>query len=223
MTYFVIKISCKYKSFKWTLVKFIINWDAVKSYYSIYILNYLNRRCIFAFQHVTNSLIIVNTTCFFPSLPTTVVSFPCLIISPQQLFVFPTLGFSRGVFSHDQNDFHNFHSNGCLFGCNSSVSCTKHFYRIFHRQGEKSNRKIYYFLAHLWWSHTFYTCKYILTQWSMSLDAIKDFYCFGDIYQGSCGTVALMVLGQFSDICGPSENWPMSMTIRATVPQIIPG
>jgi hypothetical protein len=39
----------------------------------------------------------------------------------------------------------------------------------------------------------------------------------------TCGTVALMVLGQFSDICGPSENWPMSMTIRATVPQIIPG
>jgi hypothetical protein len=33
----------------------------------------------------------------------------------------------------------------------------------------------------------------------------------------SCGTVALMVLGQFSDICGP-ENWPR--TIRATVPQL---
>jgi hypothetical protein len=44
----------------------------------------------------------------------------------------------------------------------------------------------------------------------------------------SCGTVALMVLGQFSDICGPwpvfwylrliSENWPR--TIRPTGPQI---
>jgi hypothetical protein len=33
----------------------------------------------------------------------------------------------------------------------------------------------------------------------------------------SCGTVALMVLGQFSDICGP-VNWPR--TIRATVPQL---
>jgi len=33
----------------------------------------------------------------------------------------------------------------------------------------------------------------------------------------SCGTVSLMVLGQFSDICGP-ENWPR--TIRATVPQL---
>jgi hypothetical protein len=29
----------------------------------------------------------------------------------------------------------------------------------------------------------------------------------------SCGTVALMVLGQFSDICGPqiSENWPRAI------------
>ena len=36
----------------------------------------------------------------------------------------------------------------------------------------------------------------------------------------SCGTIALMVLGQFSDICGLqiSENWPR--TIRATRPQI---
>ena len=40
----------------------------------------------------------------------------------------------------------------------------------------------------------------------------------------SCGTVALMVLRQFSDICGAtygpqvSENWPR--TIRATVPQL---
>jgi len=39
----------------------------------------------------------------------------------------------------------------------------------------------------------------------------------------SCGTVALMVLCQFSDICGPmwsakSENW--QRTIRATVPQL---
>ena len=39
------------------------------------------------------------------------------------------------------------------------------------------------------------------------------------IYFIRCRTVALMVLGQFSDICiGPqiSENWPR--TIRATVP-----
>jgi hypothetical protein len=41
----------------------------------------------------------------------------------------------------------------------------------------------------------------------------------------SCGTVALMVLGQFSDICGPhigpqiSGNW--SRTIRAMVPQLV--
>jgi hypothetical protein len=38
----------------------------------------------------------------------------------------------------------------------------------------------------------------------------------------SCGTVALLVLGQFSDICAYSsqisENW--SRTIRATVPQL---
>ena len=203
-------------------MKFIINWDAFKSYYSIYILNYLNRRCIFAFQHVTNSLIIVNHHLFLPQLAYYCGFFSLSYNIPSTVVCF-SLVFSRGVFSHDQNDFYNFHSNDCLFGCNSSVSCTKHFYRIFHRQGEKSNRKIYYFLAHLWWSHTFYTCKYILAQWSMSLDAIKDFYCFGDIYQSSCGTVALMVLGQFSDICGPSENWPMSMTIRATVPQIIPG
>jgi hypothetical protein len=39
---------------------------------------------------------------------------------------------------------------------------------------------------------------------------------FSDI----CGPVGLMVLGQFSDICGPqiSENWPR--TIMATVPQL---
>ena len=37
------------------------------------------------------------------------------------------------------------------------------------------------------------------------------------MHEHSCGTVALMVLGQFS---GPqiSENWPR--TIRATVPQL---
>ena len=45
---------------------------------------------------------------------------------------------------------------------------------------------------------------------------------FSDIC-GPYGTVALMVLGQFSDICRPygsqiSENWPR--TIRDTVPQL---
>ena len=31
--------------------------------------------------------------------------------------------------------------------------------------------------------------------------------------RASCGTVALVVLGQFSDICGPqiSENWPRTI------------
>jgi len=41
------------------------------------------------------------------------------------------------------------------------------------------------------------------------------------IAMGSCGTVALMVLGQFSDICGPMENWPR--TIRATVSKLSHG
>jgi hypothetical protein len=44
--------------------------------------------------------------------------------------------------------------------------------------------------------------------------ALMVFGQFSDI----CGPVGLMVLGQFSDNCGPhiSENWPR--TIRATVP-----
>jgi hypothetical protein len=35
-----------------------------------------------------------------------------------------------------------------------------------------------------------------------------------------------MVLGQFPDICGPmfskiSENWPRTISLRATVPQLV--
>ena len=39
----------------------------------------------------------------------------------------------------------------------------------------------------------------------------------GNMQKCSCGTVALMVLGQFSDM-QISENWPR--TIRAMVPQL---
>ena len=59
----------------------------------------------------------------------------------------------------------------------------------------------------------------------MAMDAITWYSC-------SCGTVAFVVLGQFSDIYGPSscgtvalkvgpqvsENWPR--TIRDTVPHL---
>ena len=49
---------------------------------------------------------------------------------------------------------------------------------------------------------------------------------FNVSFPTSCGTIALMVLDQFPEICGPmcgpqiSENWPR--TIRATVPQLSP-